>query len=103
MPANTPPAKRPLTLEQVAKTIGVSRATVSRVINKVRNVDPDLRQTVERAVEETGYVPNRAARSLVTRRTGTIALVVSDSESHDDDPFMSRSSPTRSSGGWSAA
>ena len=35
-------------------------------------------------------MPNRAARSLVTRRTGTIALVVSDSESHDDDPFMSR-------------
>ena len=35
-------------------------------------------------------MPNRLARSLVTRRTGTVALVVSDSESHDDDPFMGR-------------
>jgi DNA-binding LacI/PurR family transcriptional regulator len=68
----------------------VSRATASRVINGVRNVDPQLHQVVWSAVDATGYVPNRAARSLVTRRSGTIALVVSDSQSHDDDPFMSR-------------
>ena len=78
------------TLEDVAQVAGVSRATVSRVINNTRNVDAQLHEVVWRAVTETGYVPNRAARSLVTRRTGTIALVVSDSESHEDDPFMSR-------------
>jgi DNA-binding LacI/PurR family transcriptional regulator len=79
------------TLEDVAQVAGVSRATVSRVINGVRNVDPQLHEVVWSAVDATGYVPNRAARSLVTRRTGTIALVVSDSENHaDDDPFMSR-------------
>ncbi|MEU4564253.1 LacI family DNA-binding transcriptional regulator [Actinoplanes sp. NPDC023936] len=74
------------TLEDVARVAGVSRATVSRVINGIRNVDPQLHQQVWSAVDVTGYVPNRLARSLVTRRTGTVALVVSDSESHDDDP-----------------
>ncbi|BAL89094.1 putative LacI-family transcriptional regulator [Actinoplanes missouriensis 431] len=78
------------TLEDVARVAGVSRATVSRVINGIRNVDPELHRQVWTAVDQTGYVPNRLARSLVTRRTGTVALVVSDSETHDDDPFMSR-------------
>ncbi|MFE6973894.1 LacI family DNA-binding transcriptional regulator [Streptomyces sp. NPDC057682] len=70
-PAGTP------TLEDVARAAGVSRATVSRVINGVRNVDPVIQEAVRRAVSETGYAPNRAARSLVTRRTDAIALVVS--------------------------
>ncbi|MBL7254330.1 LacI family DNA-binding transcriptional regulator [Paractinoplanes lichenicola] len=78
------------TLEDVARMAGVSRATVSRVINGIRNVDPQLHEVVWDAVGRTGYVPNRLARSLVTRRTGTVALVVSDSETHDDDPFMGR-------------
>ncbi|GIJ72150.1 LacI family DNA-binding transcriptional regulator [Virgisporangium ochraceum] len=78
------------TLEDVAREAGVSRATVSRVVNGIRNVDPKLDEIVWRAVTKIGYVPNRAARSLVTRRSGTVALVVSDSESHDDDPFMSQ-------------
>src|SRR4051812_23333805 len=86
----TPVGERLPTLEDVARVAGVSRATVSRVINGIRNVDPQLHEVVWNAVGETGYVPNRMARSLVTRRTGTVALVVSDSEAHDDDPFMSR-------------
>jgi DNA-binding LacI/PurR family transcriptional regulator len=86
----TPVGERLPTLEDVARVAGVSRATVSRVINGIRNVDPQLHEMVWNAVGETGYVPNRLARSLVTGRTGTVALVVSDSETHDDDPFMSR-------------
>ncbi|MFD4578046.1 LacI family DNA-binding transcriptional regulator [Streptomyces sp. NPDC058417] len=65
------------TLEDVAREAGVSRATVSRVVNGVRNVDPAIQELVRRAIERTGYAPNKAARSLVTRRTGTVALVVS--------------------------
>lgn len=65
------------TLEDVARAAGVSRATVSRVINGVRNVDPAIQEAVRQAVSLTGYTPNRAARSLVTRRTDAIALVVS--------------------------
>lgn len=87
----SPEVPRSPTLEDVAQVAGVSRATVSRVINGVRNVDPELHKVVWQAVSVTGYVPNRAARSLVTRRTGTIGLVVSDSENHAaDDPFMGR-------------
>ncbi|MFE2283393.1 LacI family DNA-binding transcriptional regulator [Streptomyces sp. NPDC059443] len=82
------------TLEDVARAAGVSRATVSRVVNGVRNVDPVIQQAVQQAVAATGYVPNRAARSLVTRRSGAVALVVSgagaDSGRVLQDPFFGR-------------
>ncbi|MEE1742739.1 LacI family DNA-binding transcriptional regulator [Streptomyces sp. BE147] len=65
------------TLEDVARAAGVSRATVSRVINGVRNVDPAIQEAVRQAVSATGYAPNRAARSLVTRRADAVALVMS--------------------------
>ncbi len=86
------------TLEDVARVAGVSRATVSRVINGIRNVDTEIQNVVRRAIEETGYAPNRAARSLVTRRTGAIALVVSGTGEPDGplgprvfgDPFFGR-------------
>jgi DNA-binding LacI/PurR family transcriptional regulator len=71
---------RTTTLEDVARVAGVSRATVSRVVNGVRNVDLEIQETVRKAIAETGYAPNRAARSLVTRRAGNIALVVSGSD-----------------------
>ncbi|MEU5776003.1 LacI family DNA-binding transcriptional regulator [Streptomyces venezuelae] len=76
--------RQSLTLEDVAREAGVSRATVSRVINGVRNVDPAIRDVVREAIERTGYAPNRAARSLVTRRTETIALVISGAGEEGD-------------------
>jgi DNA-binding LacI/PurR family transcriptional regulator len=83
--------RRSVTLEHVAKVAGVSRATVSRVINDVRNVDPSLQKTVLEAIAATGYVPNQAARSLVTRRTGSIALAVSEPEHRAfNEPFIGR-------------
>jgi DNA-binding LacI/PurR family transcriptional regulator len=68
----------PPTLEQVAALAGVSRATVSRVVNGSPRVSPAVRAQVERAVAKLDYVPNRAARSLVTRRGDSVALVVSE-------------------------
>ncbi|MET0449226.1 MAG: LacI family DNA-binding transcriptional regulator [Aeromicrobium sp.] len=68
------------TLEQVAARAGVGRGTVSRVINGSPQVSDRTREVVMRAVQELGYVPNQAARALVTRRTGTIALVIAESE-----------------------
>ncbi|WP_053648682.1 MULTISPECIES: LacI family DNA-binding transcriptional regulator [unclassified Streptomyces] len=65
------------TLEDVAREAGVSRATVSRVVNGVRNVAPDIQRSVRDAIARTGYTPNQAARSLVTRRAGAVALVLS--------------------------
>lgn len=72
-------AGRP-TLEEVAARAGVGRGTVSRVINDSPQVSPEARAAVQRAIAELGYVPNRAARSLVTQRTDSVALVVSESE-----------------------
>ncbi|MDU0294279.1 LacI family DNA-binding transcriptional regulator [Saccharothrix longispora] len=85
------PRTAPPTLEDVARVAGVSRATVSRVINGTRNVDRKIQEVVRAAVDQTGYAPNRAARSLVTKRTGTIALVVSGAgEQGEGDAFASR-------------
>lgn len=78
------------TLEKVALLAGVSRATVSRVVNGSTTVAPEIRSAVERAVQELGYVPNPAARSLVTQRTDSYALVVPEPASRvfSDDMFF---------------
>jgi DNA-binding LacI/PurR family transcriptional regulator len=74
-------ANRPRpTLDEVAAHAGVGRGTVSRVINGSPQVSPEARAAVRRAIDDLGYVPNRAARALVTRRTESVALVVSESE-----------------------
>ncbi|MBD2899256.1 LacI family DNA-binding transcriptional regulator [Spirillospora sp. NPDC000708] len=68
------------TLEEVAARAGVGRGTVSRVVNGSPRVSERARQAVLKAIDELGYVPNRAARTLVTRRTDTVALVVAESD-----------------------
>ncbi|MEU9340193.1 LacI family DNA-binding transcriptional regulator [Streptomyces sp. NPDC048278] len=77
------------TLEAVAARAGVSRATVSRVVNGGDGVREPLVQRVRRAVEELGYVPNQAARSLVTRRHDAVAVVIAEPETRIfTDPFF---------------
>ncbi|MFD5630721.1 MULTISPECIES: LacI family DNA-binding transcriptional regulator [unclassified Streptomyces] len=84
----TDTASRP-TLEAVAARAGVSRATVSRVVNGGDGVREPLVERVRRAVEELGYVPNQAARSLVTRRHDAVAVVVAEPEARVfADPFF---------------
>lgn len=78
------------TLEMVAEVAGVSRATVSRVVNGSPKVSPAVIDAVNSAIAELNYVPNRAARSLASRRTQVIALVVPESASRVfSDPFFS--------------
>lgn len=78
------------TLEAVARRAGVSRATVSRVVNGSTSVAASIREAVNRAVEELGYVPNQAARSLVTQRTESIALILPETANRvfSDDLFF---------------
>jgi DNA-binding LacI/PurR family transcriptional regulator len=66
----------PPTLEEVAAAAGVSRSTVSRVVNGSTRVSAEVLESVTRAIEQLHYVPNRAARSLANRQTMAIALVV---------------------------
>jgi DNA-binding LacI/PurR family transcriptional regulator len=79
------------TLEGVASLAGVSRATVSRVVNGSPRVSPDVRRDVEAAIAQLGYVPNRAARSLVTRRSESVGLVITEPTGRlFSDPFFPR-------------
>ncbi|CAN7192943.1 LacI family transcriptional regulator [Microbacterium foliorum] len=77
------------TIEEVASAAGVSRSTVSRVVNGSTAVSPEALESVKRAIEELSYVPNRAARSLASRQTHAIALIVpEDTTRFFGDPFF---------------
>jgi LacI family transcriptional regulator len=59
----------------VARRAGVSQKTVSRVVNNAPHVRPDVRERVNQAIEELGYLPNVAARALASQRTHTIGVL----------------------------
>ena len=66
------------TRKDVARHAGVSEATVSHVINSTKYVSPDLEKKVREAIVTLGYRPNIVARSLVTKTTNHVAILVSD-------------------------
>jgi LacI family transcriptional regulator len=68
----------PATIRDVARLAGVSPSTVSRALSMPEMVNAATRARVATAVEQLGYQPNRAARGLITGRTGNIGLVVPD-------------------------
>lgn len=79
----------PPTLEAVAAAAGVSRSTVSRVVNGSSHVSPDVIAAVNAAIDRLQYRPNRAARSLAQRKTMAIALVIpEDTTRFFGDPFF---------------
>ena len=80
-----------LTLEEVGKLAGVSRSTVSRVINDQPGVKKPVREQVLQVIEETGYIPNPAARSLAANRTMILGFVVPRSiATFFGDPYFSK-------------
>jgi LacI family transcriptional regulator len=74
---STRPAQR-VTIAHVAEAAGVSRATVSRVMNGLATVDPEIGQRVRDAAAKLNYMPSTVARSLAIGRTQTVAIVVPD-------------------------
>jgi len=66
-------------MADVARLAGVSHQTVSRVINGSPSIRPATKARVEQAISELGYRPNTAARALVTRRSGVIGIVGTNS------------------------
>jgi DNA-binding LacI/PurR family transcriptional regulator len=88
-----PPSKdrndRGVTMDEVARVAGVSQATVSRVVNGNPRVNSDAKRQVERAIERLGFVPNVAARTLVTRRSDSIGVVITEPTTRVfGDPFF---------------
>jgi DNA-binding LacI/PurR family transcriptional regulator len=78
--------RRP-TIEDVAAAAGVSRGTVSRVLNGGVNVSASALAAVNKAIKQTGYVVNTHARSLVTQRSGSVAFILSEpQEKFFEDP-----------------
>ena len=80
-----------LTLDDIAKIAGVSRATVSRVVNNQSNVSDRMRQRVQKIIDETGFQPNLVARSLVSKQTKLLGLVIPNNiHGFFADPYYSR-------------
>lgn len=67
-----------MTIEDVAAKAGVHAATVSRALSRPEKVAPATRARIEAVVAELDFVPNRAARGLITGRTGNVAVIVPD-------------------------
>lgn len=78
------------TIREVAERLGVSIATVSRVLNEYPDVAPATREKVLAAIREQDFSPNPAARSLVTGRTATLGVVLETGAGHPDlqHPFF---------------
>lgn len=80
-----------LTLEDIAKQAGVSRSTVSRVVNDDPNVRDSVRNKVHEVINSTGYHPHAAARSLASHRSWMIGLVLPRTvSSFFTDPYFPR-------------
>jgi len=77
-----------LTIIDIANMAGVSKSTVSRVINKDKHVSEETRQKVLGIIKKLGYVPDNVARSLITKKTYTIGLIIPDIV----NPFYSETS-----------
>lgn len=75
------PGPRRATIHDVAAVSGISRGTVSRVLNGQKYVSQQAREAVEAAIAEVGYVRNAAARNLVTQQSRAVALIVHEPHS----------------------
>ncbi len=69
---------RRVTIDDVAREAGVSRQTVSRAINHKRDISPETRERVLGVVQRLGFRPNRVAQSMITQRTYTVGVEVTD-------------------------
>lgn len=86
-------ARRRVTSQDVARQAGVSRTTVSMVLNNVQgvNISEETRQRVQEAAESLGYVPDAAAQALASRRAQTIGLILTRSPHHiASDVFLNQ-------------
>lgn len=77
-PTADPAAPRPVTSYDVAREAGVSQSAVSRCFRKGASISPDMRERIEAAARRLGYLPSKVARSLITRRSRMLGVLVTD-------------------------
>src|SRR5205085_4033980 len=78
-----------LTIQEIADPASVSRSTVSRVLNNHPSVRPNVRARVQQVIQEQRYSPRAAARSLASRRTNVVGLLIPRSaDTIFADPFF---------------
>ena len=77
-----------VTMKQVAKRAQVSIATVSFVVNGTKPVLPETRQRILEAIDELGYRPNSAARTLASRKSRIVALIYPLLDQHNHHAFI---------------
>lgn len=78
-----------LTINRIAELAGVSKATVSRVLNGYPHIRPEVREKVQKVINETGYQPNQVARLLASDRSNIIGLVIpSGPQAVFTDPYF---------------
>ncbi|GHV85016.1 LacI family transcriptional regulator [Spirochaetia bacterium] len=65
-------------IKDIARQAGMSPSTVSRVVNGKKHVNSEKREQILKLIEQTGYVPNKAARSMVLKRSFTVGIVIPD-------------------------
>ncbi len=78
----TPPLGANITINEIARLAGVTKGTVSKVLNNYRGINEKTRQRVLKIVKDVGYEPNSAAQTLAFRRTGNIGLIIPHSPEH---------------------
>jgi LacI family transcriptional regulator len=81
--------KRP-TIRDVARQAGLSISTVSLVLNNKEHVSEETRRTIQRAIDELGYHPQRSARGLASRASGNIGFLLSDEHFSQAEPFYTK-------------
>ena len=67
-----------VSIKDIARQYGMSPSTISRVVNGKKHVNSEKREQILKLIEETGYVPNRAARSMVLKRSFTVGVIMPD-------------------------
>ena len=64
------------TINDIAKLANVSRSTVSRHLNRNGYVSEEAQKRIDKAIQETGYLPSQSAKSLRTKKTGVIGVIL---------------------------
>jgi LacI family transcriptional regulator len=67
-----------VSIKDIARQVGMSPSTVSRVVNGKQHVNPAKRERILKIIAETGYVPNKAARNMVLQRSFTVGIIIPD-------------------------